>query len=175
MILHDQKLQLALAAVTNKITRLAVGSWADKNTWTVAYDGSETDADRTAVASVIATFDPNAPTVNDIVAERKRRLDLGFSYDFQDARGVHHIGTTADDMTGWREVIDYANALVDLGDTGTQIAIITDTGPTLVTAPEWQAVMLQAAQVRQTIWARSFALQAMSPIPSDYVNDAYWT
>jgi hypothetical protein len=125
--------------------------------------------------NTIAAYSAPAPTVDDVVIERKRRLALGFDYDFQDARGVHHIGTTADDMTGWREVIDYANALVDLGDTSTQIAIVTDTAPSLVTAPEWQAVMLQAAQVRQAIWAKSFALQAMSPIPSDYANDTYWT
>jgi len=110
-----------------------------------------------------------------IVAERERRLSLGFDYDFQDVRGVHHIGTTPADMVGWREVIDYANALVDLGDTDTQIAIVTDTGPALVTAPEWQAVMLHAATVRQSIWAKSFVLQATSPIPSDYANDSYWT
>jgi len=122
----------------------------------------------------------NSPTVastsvNDVVIERTRRLTLGFDYDFGDARGVHHIGTSSADMEGWRDVIDYANALVDLGDTLTQIAIVTNTGPALVTAPEWQAVMLEAAEVRQLIWARSFALQAMNPIPSDYADDSYWT
>jgi hypothetical protein len=110
-----------------------------------------------------------------VVAERTRRLAFGFNYDFQDARGVHHIGTTPEDMTGWRDVIDYANALVDLGDVTTTIAIVTDTGPAQVTAPEWQAVMLQAAAVRQTLWAKSFALQAMNPIPSDFADDSHWT
>jgi hypothetical protein len=43
-------------------------------------------------------------TVADVVAERARRLALGFLYDFGDARGVHHIGTTLDDMNGWDEV-----------------------------------------------------------------------
>ena len=115
------------------------------------------------------------PSVNDVVAERKRRLGLGFSYDFGDARGVHQIGTTPNDMIGWREVIDYANALIDSGDTTTKIAIVTDTGPAEVTAPEWQAIMLVAASVRQNIWAKSFALQAMQPIPGDYANDSYWS
>lgn len=111
----------------------------------------------------------------DVIAERTRRLALGFHYDFGTPRGVHHIGTTSDDMIGWREVIDYANALMDLGQVATQIAIVTNTGPTLVTAPEWQAVMLASAHVRQTLWAKSFELQAMSPIPSDYTNDRYWS
>jgi hypothetical protein len=102
-------------------------------------------------------------------------MALGFDYDFGDARGVHRIGTTAEDMKGWRDVIDYANALIDSGDTTTQINIMSDTGLTAVTAPEWQAIMLAAAVIRQNLWAKSFALQAMSPIPGDYANDQYWT
>lgn len=111
----------------------------------------------------------------DVIEERERRLALGFDYDFQDERGIHHIGTTPADMVGWRDVIDYANALIDSGDTTTLINIVTDTAPAQVTAPEWQAVMLQAAVVRQTLWAKSFALQALDPIPEDYADDSYWT
>jgi hypothetical protein len=98
---------------------------------------------------------------------------LGFQYDFGDARGVHQIGTTSADLVGWRDVIDYANALIDSGDTTTEINVVTDTGPVAVTAPEWQAVMLRAAEVRQVLWARSFALQ--SSLPADYANDSHWT
>lgn len=110
-----------------------------------------------------------------VQAERLRRLHLGFDYDFGDARGVHHIGTTEQDMEGWRDVIDYANALIDTGDTTTTINIVTDTGPASVTAPEWQAIMLFAAQIRQVLWARSFALQAMDPIPENFADDSHWT
>lgn len=115
------------------------------------------------------------PNGVDVQNERKRRLAFGFSYDFGDARGVHQIGTTPADMEGWRDVIDYANALIDSGDTTTQITIVTDTGSTAVTAPEWQAIILVAASVRQNIWAKSFALQAMQPIPGDYADDKYWS
>jgi hypothetical protein len=124
------------------------------------------------------TIDPyQAPPIRpeDVQSERARRLALGFSYDFEDARGVHQIGTTPADMVGWRDVIDLANALIDLGDTTTTIDIVTDTGPTQVTAPEWQAVMLRAAEVRQVLWASSFTLQAMDPIPEDYDADGYWS
>lgn len=114
------------------------------------------------------------PQTSDVQAERARRLALGFDYDFGSARGVHRIGTTPQDMAGWRDVTDYANALIDLGDVTTTIAIVTDTGPALVTAPEWQAVLLRAAEVRQAIWAASFALQAMSPIPTDFADDSRW-
>ena len=125
--------------------------------------------------ATIEPWMPPAPTREMVQDERARRLALGFDYEFGDARGVHHIGTSADDMTGWRDVIDYANALIDSGDTTTQIAIVTDTGATMVTAPEWQAIMLAAAEVRQILWARSFALQAANPIPQDYTDDSHWT
>ena len=118
---------------------------------------------------------PRPIIINDVVLERERRLELGFDYDFEDVRGVHRIGTTKADMVGWRDVIDYANALIDSGSGSTQINIVTDTGPTAVTALEWQAIMLAAATVRQTLWAKSFALQAMDPIPMDYRDDNHWS
>lgn len=163
-----------VTSLSPHIKAFSLGSLSDKSTWIIDWTGQQQQADVDAAAAAIAAFDPDAATVDDIVMERKRRLALGFAYDFGDARGVHHIGTTLADMEGWRDVIDYANALVDLGDVTTQIAIVTDTGPAAVTAPEWQAVMLQAAQVRQLLWAKSFALQAMNPIPTNYADDSYW-
>jgi hypothetical protein len=169
LVLHDIIADLA------PIDGVSIGRVDDKATWTIAFRDAATDAERASAFAALAAFDPFAPTPAAIIAERTRRLALGFDYDFGDARGVHHIGTTDADMVGWREVTDYANALIDLGDTATTIAIVTDTGPATVTAPEWQAVMLQAAVARQGIWAKSFELQAMSPIPADYADDARWS
>ena len=57
----------------------------------------------------------------------------------------------------------------------TPIAVVTDTGPIQVTPAEWQQVLLAAAAFGQPLWADSFALQAMNPIPTDHAtNDAYW-
>lgn len=113
-------------------------------------------------------------TVADVVAERERRLAAGFDYDFGDARGVHRIGTTAADLAGWSEVSTYAGALIDSGDVTTTIGIMTDTGPCMVTAPEWRAIELAAAQFRQPLWAKSFGLMASNPIPADYTDDRHW-
>ena len=113
-------------------------------------------------------------TTDDVVAERVRRLALGFNYNFGDARGVHRIGTTESDMKGWDEVTTLANALIANGYVTQAISIVTDTGPCEVTPLEWQAVLLAAAQFRQPIWAASFAVQAMTPIPADYTDDQYW-
>lgn len=116
-----------------------------------------------------------ADRVEAVGAERARRLALGFDYDFQDARGVHRIGTTERDMDGWNEVTRLKDALLAAGDTTSLINIVTETGPTTVTAPEWNTILLYAAsQFRQPLWQASFDLQAMNPIPADYMSDAYW-
>jgi hypothetical protein len=125
------------------------------------------------------TIDPyQAPpiTPEDVQAERERRLQLGFDYDFGDVRGVHRIGTTAADMVGWNDVDKAANALHALGDNITTMTIVTDTGPVDITSSEWMQITLAAAAFRQPIWAGSFWLQAQDPIPADYAtNDAYWS
>lgn len=114
------------------------------------------------------------PTLADVERERERRLAAGFSYDFGDARGVHVIGTSEADMIGWSDVTTYAGALMALEDTTTVIDIITNTGPAQVTASEWQQILLAAAAFRQPIWAASFMLQAMDPLPADVADDVYW-
>jgi hypothetical protein len=128
----------------------------------VSFDGSD------VVASIPITQ-------AEVVRERDRRLALGFEYDFGDVRGVHRIGTTEADLKGWDEVSKYAGALIDIGDTTTQIVIATDTGQCTVTAPEWRAIEIASAEFRQPLWAKSFALMASNPIPADFTNDQHWT
>lgn len=122
---------------------------------------------------VVAYRNPS-PTSEMVIAERGRRLAMGFDFDFGDARGVHHIGTTTSDMEGWDEVTKFANALVNLSDTTTLITAVTTTGPVEITGLEWQQILVAAAQFRQPIWAASFALQSMAQIPTDFADDAYW-
>ena len=114
-------------------------------------------------------------TVNDIMRERERRLSLGFPYNFNDARGIHHIGTTESDMVGWDEVTKFANALITIGNGSQTLNIVTDTGPVQLTALEWQGVLIAAGIFRQPIWAASFYLQTLNPIPTNYADDIYWT
>lgn len=125
---------------------------------------------------VLASLGLRGPivTVADIVAERDRRLALGFDYDFGDERGVHHIGTTPDDMIGWNAVTVAANAIIATRMRPAAIDILTETGPATVTAMEWQQVLLAATAAQQPIWHASFALSAMSPIPANFRNDAHW-
>mgnify|MGYP000978948781 CR=1 FL=1 len=112
--------------------------------------------------------------IENVLSERARRLALGFDYDFGDTRGIHRIGTTEQDMKGWDEVTKVTNAMIALNDTTSTINIVTNTGPTSVTAMEWQQVLIAAGIFRQPIWAASFVLQSMDPIPLDYMEDIYW-
>ena len=114
------------------------------------------------------------PTIANVITERERRLAAGFDYDFADARGVHTIGTTEVDMTGWDEVSKAASALVALGLPDQAISIVTDTGPCNVTAIEWQSVLVGAMRFRQPIFAASFVLQYADPIPQSYADDVNW-
>lgn len=155
------------------IVGVSIQYYENKNTWRIDYSDLATDEQKAAAQAVLAAFDPNKPTVEQLAAERERRLALGFNYNFGDARGIHRIGTKPSDMVGWSEVSTYAGALLDSGDTSTTIAIVTDTGPCTVTAPEWRAIEIEAAAFRQPIWAKSFVL--MASLPTDYTNDAHWT
>lgn len=167
-----ERLHEDIRRVCPAIVSVSIGQRDDKATWLLSYGDGATDAQKAAAAAVVAAFSEAKPTVDEIVAERKRRLALGYNYNFGDARGLHRIGTSAADMIGWSEVSTYAGALLDRGDTTTTIPIVTDTGPCLVTAPEWRAIEIAAAQFRQPIWAKSFVLQAS--LPADYANDSHW-
>ena len=115
------------------------------------------------------------PKASDVIAERERRLALGFDYDFGDERGVHHIGTTEQDHKGWDYVIRFANASINTGAPSAEVGIVTNTGPVTVTAAEWQAILLAGAPIHQAIWEKSFILMAMSPIPRNFTDDSFWT
>lgn len=129
------------------------------------------------VVSYVHTLaDAPYPTVDEVVFERERRLAAGFDHDLGDERGIHHIGTTPDDMRKWvDEVTPISQAMINAGLSDSGIGISTDTGPVEVTAMEWQLILIAAGQQRQPIYQASFALQGMSPVPRDFANDSYWT
>lgn len=122
-------------------------------------------------------MDQPSPTADDVIIERSRRLAVGFDYNFGDAQNpdIQHVGTTPSDMNGWNEVTAWANSQVALNNTTATVDILTDNGTATVTAIEWMKVVNASTEFRQPIWAFSFALQAMNPIPYDYTNDKYWT
>jgi hypothetical protein len=124
--------------------------------------------------SPVLIYEPVVITAAQVVQERTRRLAGGFDYDFQDGRGIHRIGTTSQDMAGWNEVTQWANAMQGLGQTEATLTAVTDTGPVTITPADWHAIIAAAHAFRQPIWQASFVLQQMQPIPLDYRDDGYW-
>jgi hypothetical protein len=128
------------------------------------------------LGNTIPPFVTPPPSIEDVIAERERRLSSGFDYDFGDSRGGHRIGSTDEDMRRWvDEVTPISQAMINAGRGDEQITIVTNTGGVVITALEWQLILIAAGQHRQPIYSASFALQSMSPIPEDYKDDSYWT
>lgn len=117
---------------------------------------------------------PNEITADDVIAERTRRLALGFTYPFPDDRGDHVIGTTEEDLKNWDEVTKASAALILCGQSNIPITIYTNTGVCEVTAIEWQQILIYVGNIRQRLYIKSFILQAMNPIPQNYIDDIYW-
>lgn len=118
-------------------------------------------------------YEDPAPTGDDVAAERDRRLASGFVYDFADGRGIHLFGTTKSDLEGWQEVRILAALRRETGD-ATPIQVSTETGMVEISPNEWLSVDKAASDFRQPIWAASFALTLMDPIPSDFFEDKWW-
>lgn len=116
---------------------------------TITYSVGYIPAAEIAAAKIVA-----------IKTEREARLAAGFDYDFGNGRGVHHIGTTRQDLIGWGEVTDLAEALRAAGQAAAIINMMTDTGSCQVTPDEWAEIQIAAAAVRQPIWGASFVAQA---------------
>lgn len=111
-----------------------------------------------------------------VIAERERRLAFGFDFDFDDERGIHHIATSPDDMRKWMdEVTPLAQAFINAGQPAGEITITTETGMVVITATEWQVILINAAGYRQPLYAASFTLMEMAQIPNNYTDDSHWS
>lgn len=152
--------------------KFAFGIMGDPETQKVQVDIVEGEG----VYSLVSWVRPREPEelLAAIETERSRRLAAGFDYNFKDARGVHRIGTTEADERGWDKVTKLASAMILSGNPGGKIQVVTETGPVEVTAVEWQEILIAAGAFQQPIYALSFALQTMTPIPQDVENPSYW-
>lgn len=113
-------------------------------------------------------------TVADVQAERDRRLNEGFVYDFKDKRGQHRIGASDSDWIGWQEVSAIATKALMRDKPKTVLDIVTDTGPLSVTADEWLDILDAIEAFRQPIVLAAFSLMVREPIPADLSNDTLW-
>lgn len=150
----------------------------DKATWRIDFTVDATPAQRAAAASVVAAFDPEAPTSDSVDAERDQRLQSftfgGVLYDFDEvsrnridkARGSALAALIAGAQPG---DLRWADANHDFGWIAADNTFHTmDAQTTLAfgnAAAAWEGLHIVAAR----------NLKNMSPIPADYAtNAAYW-
>lgn len=122
-------------------------------------------------------LDPDQPVSEKDLLNRQleHRLSLGLEYDFKDGRGVHHIGTSPQDMDRWlKEVSPYAQSFLNVDQPEGTLNIRTHTGYVSITAQEWQNVLMAIGEYRQSVYKQYFKIKDMDPPPEDVTDDTLW-
>lgn len=117
----------------------------------------------------IAAYVPPAPTNDDVNAERQRRIVGGAVFN-----GIHVTGRDQD-IVNLTNLALAAQVRIAGGDT-TTLTTYRDGGNVDhdLTPSEVLDLWQQASARVSAIYAASWALKAMEPIPADFANDSYW-
>ncbi|OHV85983.1 hypothetical protein LCM4579_00105 [Ensifer sp. LCM 4579] len=112
---------------------------------------------------------PPPPTGEDVNAERQRRIIDGAVFN-----GIHVTGRD-EDIMNLTNLALAAQVRIAGGDT-TTLTTYRDGGNVDhdLTPAEVLGLWQQASARVSAIYAASWALKAMEPIPADYANDSYW-
>ncbi len=153
MSLDRGKLHDAIAAVC-PIEGVRVGRVDDRASWGVVAKPEATPEQLQAALDVLAQYDPDAPSVDDVRAECQRRLmQLCHAHDAADLQ--------VKIANAQREAARYLNILV--------------AGNTLADdQAARRTVLMELDAAIERLRAKSNALEATSPIPKDFRNDGYW-
>lgn len=169
--LHQQ-----IAAVA-PILGVAIGNETNKQTWRVDFEPFATQTERDAAAAVIQAFNINAPSPEDVNAERDRRMGAfsfgGKVYDLQSQSlaNVSGAGTLAlAALINGAQVGDLRWADPDADFTW----IANDNTLVPMDAQTTWAFAQTAAAWRKHCIFKARALKDMSPIPSNYTADSHW-
>jgi hypothetical protein len=164
------RLQDALTQVC-PVDCMSIGTWEDRGTWRIFYKDTATDVQKANAVAMMMTFDFNVPTVEQVNAERDRRLRRftfdGREFDFCDGRG-------SDQNIAGAATLALAAVLTGVGwdENFTWVAADNTTVPMDAqtclnfgkAAADWKARHIRAAR----------ALKDMSPIPADFADDSRW-
>jgi hypothetical protein len=117
----------------------------------------------------IATYVPPPPSGEDVNAERQRRILVGAVFN-----GVHVTGSE-EDARNLTNLALAAQMRIAAGDT-TTLTTFRDGGNVdhQLTPPQMLGLWQQASAHVSALYAASWALKAMNPIPADFANDNYW-
>lgn len=126
---------------------------------------------------VAADAKSSEPTPDDVSVERERRLSLGCTVTLSSGQGPIPVQT--------RDEVDHRNLLtlesqaikaVISGAPNTPFAFRDAHDKTwTLTALEMMDMTAKVAAFGAGIFAKSWALKAMSPIPATYQSDEWWT
>lgn len=172
------QLHEAIARVA-AITGVSVGAWHDKATWSVNFSDEASDEQKAAALAVIAAFNTDAPTADDVKAEASRRISVltfgGTTFGFCDPAGsdknIAGAGTLAlaaiiaGAQPGDLRWADPASDFRWIAMDNTSVEMDAHTCLAFAkTAAVWKTRHIYAAR----------ALKDMSPIPADYASDSRW-
>lgn len=117
----------------------------------------------------IEPYVPPAPTGDDVNAERQRRIIVGAVIN-----GVHVTGRD-EDIVNLTNLALAAQVRIGNGDT-TTLTTYRDGGNVDhdLTPPQMLDLWMQANARVSAIYAASWALKAMNPIPANFADDSYW-
>lgn len=129
------------------IAGVSIGRWDDKATWRIDFAPEATAEQRGAAAVTLGAFDPDAVPPNYVKVEARRRILLRFPE--------------------WKQANMTAR--------GVELTLVLASGGQWSPQEQAEADALQGAwdwikQVR----VASDALEAASPIPTDYTADSHW-
>lgn len=119
----------------------------------------------------IISFDPLSPPVSagDVNAERLRRMLAGTAIN-----GVHVTGSD-DDARNLSNLMMLARMRLDAGDEATTTIYRDYNNVDHVLTPADLVALWQAATAYvSALYAASWSLKALDPIPADFADDSYW-
>lgn len=167
-------LHAAVAQVCPLVAGVSVSDTNDRSTWVVQYDGKPSADQLAAVTAVIAAYSAG-PDKTDVDVERDRRIALGFSLSMSDGSTIPVQTRNAVDFRNLSGLSDSAIALKVEGQVPTTIVFHDAVDQNHNLAPDLVVEMgLKIVAAVQAIYAKSWVLKAMSPIPKDYADDSHW-
>lgn len=160
-------LAAALVALRPGAQWTATGNDLSSLVWLDTVQSRPTDA---AISAAMA-----APLPSDVDLERDRRISMGVTVTLSTGKT---IPVQTRDETDARNLLTLKVVALDALRTGSTTAItFRDTANVnwSLTPAELDEMTSLVAANGQSIYAKSWALKAMSPIPSDYAADSHWT
>jgi hypothetical protein len=173
-----QRLTKAATAVCPAVVGVSIGRRNDRSTYRVDYDGTETPEQVAAVAVIVASFDPDAPTPEMVNAERDRRMRTithnGRLYNF-DAESQINIAASCTLAASAVAAGSQPGDLRWMSPTYDFFWIAADNSLVSMDAHQMLAFGAAAAQYKSGLIFKARALKDANPIPTDYTHDRHWS